>query len=295
MRIIKKIKEKRIPHFLKNFLLFLIIIFLLDYSIGSLLRYFYFKQSSGLLYRTTYAMDSTRAEVVIFGSSTANHHYYPKLFEDRLQMSAYNAGRDGNGIFYHTSILKCILKRYSPKIAILDLSTEEFNKDQESYDRISSLLPYYDSHPEIHSIIQLKSPYEKYKLLSKIYPFNSLIFTIAIGNTNYNKNRETTNDENGYLPIKRIWNRPIATYSFPKMELDTNKINSYRIFIRDCINSNVRLYIIISPRFVKYLGRSSSIATASQIANEFKIPFYNFSNCADFINHQEFFANVLHL
>ena len=182
-----RIKEREHPHFLVKLFLFLIIVFLLDFATGSILKYLYYKQDSGLLYRTTYAIDSTKADVLIFGASRANHHYYPGAFEKRLHMSCYNAGRDGNDIFYHYAILQGVLKRYTPKIAILDFAREEFFKNQESYDRLSSLLPYYDRHPEMRSIIQLKSPYEKYKLLSKIYPYNSLIFTIAVGNTGFNK------------------------------------------------------------------------------------------------------------
>ncbi|MEO6707752.1 MAG: hypothetical protein ABIN04_18095 [Ginsengibacter sp.] len=296
MSYINKIREKGFLHFLLKAFLFLIILFLLDISIGSLLKYFYYKQDSGLLFRTNYAIDSTRAEMVIFGSSTANHHYYPNTFEERLHMSLYNAGRDGNSIFYHHSILQGILTRYSPKIAILDFNKEEFKKDQVSYDRISSLLPYYENHPEIRSTILLKSPYEKYKLLSKIYPFNSIIFTIAIGNTDYNTRRKNINDEEGYIPLTRVWNRTIVTdTSNVKYELDDNKINAFESFIRDCVNSHVKLYIVISPRFTKYMSRDSSVIIANKIANEFKIPFYNFSYDPDFLTHPELFADEGHL
>jgi hypothetical protein len=263
---------------------------------GSLLKFLYFKQDSGLLYRTNYAIDSTIAEILIFGASTANHHYYPKLFEDRMHMSFYNAGRDGNSIFYHYSILQGILKRYSPKIVILDFDMDEFNKAQENYDRISSLLPYYESHPEIRSIIQLKSPYEKYKLVSKIYPFNSLIFTIAIGTLKYNISRKNINDEEGYVPLTKIWKKRIVTdTSTVKFESDSNKINTFKSFIRDCANSNVKLYIVVSPRFIKFKFKSRSIEIANKIANEFNVRFYDFSNKPLFLNNPELFADRLHL
>ena len=102
-----------------------------------------------------------------------------------------------------------MLKRYKPKIVVLDFNVEEFKLSPDNYDRIASLLPYYKNHLEVHSIIQLKSPYEKYKLLSKIYPFNSLLFTIAIGATDYNKSREQINDENGYIPLTHVWSKKI--------------------------------------------------------------------------------------
>lgn len=296
MGFINKIKEKKLPHFLLKLLLFLSIIFFLDFSIGSILKYWYYKQDSGLLYRATYAIDSTRAEVLIFGSSTANHHYAPGAFENRTHLSFYNTGRDGNTIFYNYSILQGALRRYSPKIVILDLNRGEFKENPESYDRISSLLPYYDNHPKIRSIIQLKSPYEKYKLLSKIYPFNSMLFTIAVGTTEYNKSREYINDKEGFVPLNKVWKKEIATdTSDVKYKLDSNKIDIFEFFITNCVKSNVKLYIFISPTFKKYTHKDQSIVIAQRIANEFKIPFYNFSGDTSFLNHIGLFADVLHL
>jgi hypothetical protein len=296
LNFIAKLKEKRIPLLLGKILLFFVIIFLLDASIGKVLEYLYFKQDSGLLYRTTYSLDSTKAEIVIFGSSTANHHYYPNSFEKRMDLSLYNAGRDGSSIFYHYAVLKCILKRYSPKIAILDFNIGEFKKDEQSYDRISSLLPYYQNHPEIRAIIQQKSQYEKYKIFSKIYPFNSLLFTIAIGNSDLNKLRENIQSEVGYLPLKRVWTRDITTDTSNKnYVIDSNKIDIFENFIRDCHNSDVKLYIVASPRFLKYKFEDCSISIARDIAKKFNVDFFNFSDDPDFLDHPELFADISHL
>ena len=126
-----------------------IFLFFIDYVIGNVLKTFYFKQESGLQYRTTYSIDKTTADVLIFGSSTANHNYEPNAFEKGLGMSFYNAGADGSSIFYDYGILRAVLKRYKPKIAILSFEASEFFEYQNSYDELSALLPYYEDHPEI--------------------------------------------------------------------------------------------------------------------------------------------------
>lgn len=296
MTMINRIKERAPLYFLVKLFVFLMIMFFLDFGAGSFLKYLYYKQNSGLLYRTTYAIDSTKADILIFGSSTANHHYYPDAFEKRLHMSLYNAGRDGSSIFYHYAILKGVLKRYSPKIAILDFNRMEFLKNQSSYDRISSLLPYYNMHPEMRSIIQLKSPYEKYKLLSKIYPYNSLMFTIAAGNAEFNKSRENYNDKDGYVPLTKILEGQISTdTSFRKYELDSTKIKIFKSFVRDCVNSNIKLYIFMSPQFIKYKFEDRSVLIAEGIAKKFNIPFYDFSNDAAFLNDVGLFTDEGHL
>lgn len=297
MELISKIKQKGIPGFLLKTIVFLAILFLLDFSIGHLLRYLYFKQDSGLLYRTGYSIDSTRADILIFGSSTANHHYYPGTFEKRMHMSLYNAGRDGNSIFYHYSVLLGVLKRYSPEMAILDFNMNEFKKDELSYDCISSLFPYYCSHPEIRPIVKLKGPYEKYKLLSGIYPFNSLLFTIIAGNLSLNKSREVVHDEKGYIPLIKFWDKDIAldTSSVRKYPLDSTKLNIFKSFIKHCQDAHVKLYIVISPRFVKFHEKDTSILVAEKIAREFNVPVYNFLEDPQFLDNAGLFADQAHL
>jgi hypothetical protein len=293
---INSIKKRGTLFFAVKLVLFLAILFVLDSTIGGMLKYFYFRQDSGFLYRTTYALDSTRAEILIFGSSTANHHYRPVTFERRLNMSCYNTGRDGNNIFYNYAILKSVLKRYTPKMAILDFNDEDFMKDQDSYDRITSLLPYYDNNPELHSIILLKSPFEKFKLISKIYPYNSLLFSIGVGNSNFNKSREVVIDENGFVPLSKIWKEPLTAKSVSvKYELDTIKINMFKSFIKDCINSKIKLYIFLSPKFIKFKNEDQSIMIAQNIANKYDIPFYNYSNDSLFLYGKGLFYNPGHL
>lgn len=293
MRVVKK--NKQTP-FLVKLMSFLIILIFLDFAFGSLLKHFYFKQQSGILYRTTYAIDSTKAEMLIFGSSTANHHYIPDSFSEAFHISCYNTGRDGNSIFYSYAVLQGILKRYTPKMIILDMYDQAFMKEQSSYDRISSLLPYYNTNPEVRSIIQLKSPFEKYKLLSKIYPFNSMLFTIGIGNADFNKGREDVMDQNGYVPLTETWKKPLGfDTTLPKYEIDSNKVKFFKSFIIECNTSNIELYIVLSPKFIKYKYEDSTIGIVNRIAQEFKIPFYNFTNDSFFLSNQNLFFDRDHL
>jgi hypothetical protein len=289
-----KIRQNPYIYFLFKLVIFFALIFVIDFSAGNILRYFYFRQESGEQYRTTLSIEKTKADLLIFGSSRANHHYDPNVFEKRLNNTFYNVGRDGSGILYHYAILKGILKRYTPKIIILDLNIDEFRYKTESYDRLSALLPYYKSHQEMRSVIELKSKFEKLKLLSNIYPYNSSIFTIAIGNTSYNKTRRV--DFKGYVPLKKIWNQSIQIDgSLSNYEIDSIKIKTYETFIQDCIQSNVKLYIVCSPVFVKFPRTQYSIKIGQKIAKEYNIKFYNYTNNPVFIDNPKLFCDVSHL
>jgi hypothetical protein len=296
MGITVKMNEKKKTPFLLKLLLFIVLLILLDFSIGSFLKYLYYRQESGLLYRTTYSIDSTTADVLIFGASRANHHYFPGIFEQRMNLSYYNVGRDGNAIFYHYAILKGVLKRYRPKIAILDFCHKDFMQNTDSYDRISALLPYYEDHPEIRSVIPLKGPYETYKLASRIYPYNSMVFTIAIGNTAANRNRNNNNDVKGYVPLTRVWSNPIVTDTTQKnYPLDSNKINIYKAFIKECNDNNVKLYIMFSPYFINYKYEDPSVVVAKKIAMQYNTTCYDFSNLPPFSNNAALFTDESHL
>lgn len=288
-----KIKNNIYVRVLVKLALLFGIVFVADFSIGHLLRYLYFSQQSGNLYRTTYSLEKTKSNLLIFGSSTANHEYSPRIFEDRLHISSYNTGRDGTSIFYQYAILQGVLKRYSPKMILLNFDLEEFKKTPGSYDRLSSLLPYYKAHPEIRSIINMKSPKERIKLCSAIYPFNSMLFTILIGNTEFNKERRK--DFQGFVPLEKMLIKESDSGYYPEYELDSNKIKTYRSFIHDCINAKVKLYIVCSPFYNKLEKFPNSILLGQKIAHDNHISFFNFLNDTSFINYPSYFADVNHL
>lgn len=288
-----QIRKKSSLYFLFKVLMFVFILFILDFTIGSFLRHYYFKQSIGFYYRQTYSMDKTTADILIFGSSKANHQYYPDVIEKGLKLSYYNVGRDASSIFYYYAVLKSVLQRYTPKVIILDI-TREFENKQVSYDRISMLLPYYEGHPALRPIIELKSPYEKIKLISKIYPFNSLIFSIISGNSDFNKKK--LEDIKGYVPLTRVWNHPIQPFRAPYgNEIDSLKVKYYEYFIQDCIKSGVKLYIVCSPKFytLDYVDQSKQIG--KEIAQKYKIRFFDYSEDSLFMNNGKYFSDIHHL
>ena len=293
-RIIHIIKLNDYQYFFVKIIIFLGIVVILDYGLGFILKQLYFGQTSGFQYRTTYSMEKTKAELLILGSSRANHHYHPEKFEKRLNLTYYNAGRDGTSILYDYAVLQGVLKRYTPRIIILDFNIRQFEKKQESYDRLSFLLPYYKTHKEIRHIVDLKGPNEKLKMISAIYPYNSSIFRIIAGNSEFNKKR--TRDINGYVPLTKIMSshKP-PTNETLNYDIDSLKIAFYESFIMDCINANIKLYILCSPSSFRIDFNDPSIKLGSEIAEKFNIPFIDFSNTPVFFYNYSVFADMYHL
>ena len=275
-----------------NTVLVALVVFILDFVIGRTLRHFYFKEIAGIHYRSTYSMEQAEADILIFGASRANRHYATKVFEDSLKMTYYNTGRDANGIFYQTAVLKSVLKRYSPKIIILDYSGD-FTTKRREYDNLSSLLPYYRTHKELRPEIELRSPYERIKLLSESYPFNSQILTIVMGNLEADKKRNP--DDKGYMPLQTTFPPQMMVFTSEKSyAIDSNKVKSFREFIVKAKESGAGVYVIYSPLFWK-VARNQDAEICEKICADEKVPFWDFSRDTFFLSRQDLFYDNTHL
>ncbi len=290
----KNIGKKKTPGFLLLPLFyFIVLVAVTDFVVGKTLSYFYAKQTSGNEYATRYAAEETKADMLILGASRAQQQYNPIYFQDSLNLSCYNAGRDGTPLFYHYAILQSALKRYTPKIIILDCEFWSLKKTATAYERLSSLLPLYSSHPEMQDVINLRGPFEKYKLISGVYPYNSMLFKIAVGNLKKNDSNQYIN---GYVPLKNTLTGPVKTYYYlDKYEIDTVKTNMLRSLISDCTERNIKLYFVCPPYYMKTIGTDYSLAVMQQVATETNTPFLDYSQDTMYFNNPQLFDDTVHL
>ena len=63
----------------------------------------------------------------------------------------------------------------------------------------------------------------------------------------------------------------------------------------DCVKSDVQLYIVVSPRYIKYTHQDLSILTANRIADSLNIPFLNLLNDPEILSNPGNFADISHL
>ena len=275
-----------------NLIIVLFVVFVLDFGIGRTLRHYYFNETSGFHFRTTYSIEKTQADILVFGSSRANHHYVPEVFMDKLKMTFYNTGRDGNGIFYQIGILSSVLKRYSPKLIIIDFY-EGFNKNENSYNGLESLLPYCITHEEIRRIIEQKSSTEKIKLMSEIYPFNSQILSIGIGNLEINKKRNA--EDKGYVPLYKEWQSKIDSLTNAQIyDIDSSKVLAFREFVKLAKQSKAKVLVIYSPIYQKY-DKKQEITICANICYSENVSFWDYSKNNLFLNNNRLFNDVSHL
>lgn len=284
----------KIKAYIIKFIILFIIFISLDFSIGKILNYYYFKQKHGEYYVLTKTINNPThqsADILILGSSRARRHYNPEVISQTLNMSCYNAGYDAQSILFHKALLDIIEEKYKPEIIILDINNNELLYEEISYDQLSILLPYVQYYPELWNTLLLKSPFEKIKYLSKIYPYNSLLDKIVRGNMD---SMHGENDINGFVPFYGSYNRDITEKSFPETTLDKNKIDAFNSFIDICKKKNIKLFVVYSPEYLKILNNSSSIEYIIDKCKQNDIDYITYQNNADFLKG-ELFREALHL
>ena len=254
-----------------------------------MLGHLYFNQISGACYRTTYSIEKTHADIIIIGSSRAQHHYIPKIFTAVLGLSCYNTGRDGQSIPYFFAIFRAITKRYTPRIVIIDLPMRLTHNHTDF--SLSCLLPYYQSHQEIQPIVDMTSRLEQIKLLfSRIYPYNSLILHILYHNF------AKEHGINGYTPLSSEIIRP-AQDRQPNRDKMPEPAPDYLRMLEEMISDSKRLGIhlllVASPHYKSNIFIHADIV--KKLAESNQIAFIDYNVNDNYRNHPEWFHDAGHL
>ena len=297
--------------FLKIAAILLVVIAALDFAIGKLLHHYYFTEKYGKDAEMTYVFTKVNSDVIITGSSRARRNYNPNIIGDSLNMSCYNAGHDGQSLFYDLALLKVLNQRYHPKLVVVDLLPEEIYYNPIHYDRLSVLLPYYHDFFEIRNTVNLRGldkidtsatwykvlplNKEKVKLLSSIYPYNSTLYDIIMGH--YKKEKYALS---GFYPLqetltpdkaKDILRQYKELYSKPSAKLiDPNKVNYLKALIEMCQRNNIKVVIALSPA-IEYIDREEAYETIGTIAAEHNIPFMDYTLHKELLNLNYFADN----
>jgi hypothetical protein len=282
---------------------FLFIIIILDQTSGIVLRKLYFNQKAGPKHGLNYFFSECRDSIIILGNSRAQHNYNTRIISELIKTDSYNAGQDGgHSILLPYAQIEVLLRRFSPKLILLEIDSDGLEYRPQDYEKLSILLPYYKVYPELHSLILSRSPFERIKLLSGIYPYNSDIMNLIRYNTNTHS--VNMNDIRGFIPITgRVLNRSMIKVTSEsgtiQSVLDTNKIAALKSIIKLCREKNVKIILVSSPEFhfveEKPKGQSFSALQFLEIIRSEKVHFIDLLNDPLFRGRMELFADIRHL
>jgi hypothetical protein len=279
--------NKQFKLFLIRGTIFLIVFFAVDFIVGGIMRIGYFSQKN----KYTYGIRQTNADVIVLGSSHALHHYVPSIISDSLGMSCFNMGSGGQNIYYHYAVISSIMERYTPKIIIMDLIYVDYEVtgSEHNTNKLNILLPYLKDNKAVKEVIRLRGPFERLKLVSRIYPFNSQINEILYSFIKSDRNSYLS--MNGYIPLFGEFIQPRITYENRNIiQIDPLKVQYIEKVISLCKRHNVRLIMVNSPLLYRY-GEVKALSNEviKGIADKYGIEFWNYENDTTFLKPENFF------
>jgi hypothetical protein len=290
-----KEEVKQVGRLFKKILILLVLLFVFDRIIGTLLENAYQNAPQGDIKTFAHSITNPSEDIFIYGSSRAVHGYDPQIFTDSLGFTCFNSGRENSNILYHAAILKEMLKKHTPKIVVLDVSAKELTWRSAENSKLvlaSMILPYVHRDTSFENIARQLFPDELRKAeVSKIYAYNSLALSLIVGKRKLKHGKNL----NGYVPLhgNKIQGK-IPAFTDDNDKTDPFAKQNFENFVKTAKENNIRLYVIQSPILVKHFNSSISLDTIKSILNKYNEPYWDYSFDTVFYKKQYFYDN-LHL
>ena len=273
---------------------FFFILFILDRGVGEAMKYLHDNPKGGLVGHRNYILYHSNADVLIFGSSRALHHYNPQIISDSLSLSCVNCGVEGMGIPMFYGWWKIIKKRYKPKMIVYEITPKyDIYSGEDNHKYLRDLKECYDE-SGISEIFDQIDKKEGYKMMSYMYRYNSIFLQIM---GDYIRPMISVG-ENGFTPIKGEFD-PMQTQLAKEnninisSDIDSIKIAFFESFIKDVKYEGVELLFVLSP--VWYNQTLGDIDWLSEICKKNEIPLYDFSSNMKYIHKNVYFKDGVHL
>jgi hypothetical protein len=255
----------------RNGLLLLVLLFVLDRALGALAEHWFLKTRDGDTGETTNALLESRSAVVVFGDSRAESHYVPAKISAALKTSAFNAGFKGSNTIYDFGLQQLIFDHYTPRLIVLDFSAYSLMKTHDNpYNRLEPLYPYWRD-PAVWRVIDSGDWKQRLTFFSRLYPYNSKIHSIVMFNVMAHRPHAADGYEPqfgvmGDQPLEPLDRRPVA-YS--------DDLTAYlERFLVSAHDHGVPVVIVQSPRHAA--GSFVLPPQIKQRVDEFAIPVIDF-------------------
>ncbi len=237
---------------------------------------------------TVQAFFKRKADVLILGPSTANHHFDTRIIKDSLKMTCYNAGRDGQNVVYNAMVLDAFLTRCTPKLVIMDVGSSTLS--DKWMVALSDFNCYYGILKPVDEILDsIATPIERVKRLFNIYRYNKTWEWLLNG-----KIDNEVADLDGYrpMPVNADANFKAVRASEHFIINETCKHYLDRI-VQVCKEKNIRLVITSSPSMV--IDEGNFLPDMNAYCREKGVEFFDWNGDAIYTNHSELFYDMTHL
>lgn len=266
----------------------LLLIVLIDQALGAVFSYASNHLKEGEKKWEHYIAYQSKADIAIFGSSRANHHYSTSVLHDSLGGEVINYGKDGMGIIYSYAMMKSLTERYHPRIIILDVVSHFDLQVDDNYKYIAPLR-YMNDIPSFGEVINDVSPMESMKLLCQSYKYNTEWYTLcrdALKSTSFDYKI------NGFWPLYEKKKLGTVDVYADMVSIDSVKLRYLKSFIEEASKKS-KLYVFVSPW---YRGVSASAYNiVAEICKTEKVYFCNMFCDSRFSSNDSYWSDNCHL
>jgi hypothetical protein len=271
-------------------LLFFAVIAIVDLSLGKIFDIMQANVKGGSSGKLNYIAYKADAQIVVFGSSRGDQHYVPHILKDSLDMTCYNASRNGTGIILMYGRYKMLSKRYQPKLIIYDVEPgfDFCQNDNSRY--ITWLKPFYNI-TGIDSIIWNIDSHERVKMLSHLYRYNYRFLELLSDYMHpyvdsYDDGHSVQRDTMKYVvSINKERPAPVV--------IDPLKMYYLNRLITDCQRNGTKLVFVASPRFGAIYD--DNLRPMARLCKEKHVPFLDYTLDKRFDNDPDYWHDSVHM
>jgi len=232
-------------------------------------------------------------DMIIIGHSRARHHYIPVQIQDSLGISVVNAAKDGTGFLTQAILINGMVKNKAPKYIVWETRPEIFHKaSAREIDRLTDLFPFYDTDSLSRRYVQMRSPYEKYKMLSYAYRNNGRLW----GQLEMLLKGKSDNGRKGFAPAKASMKHPeLKNYDYEDAYDPTREV----LFVEVATNvqkAGTKLIMAISPQYeTSNAYELYETKRFFAVADSLGVPVLDFFYHPDFLRDSTLFKDHTHM
>lgn len=242
------------------------------------------------------------ADVAVYGSSRAVHHFDPAIFGDSLNATVFNLGVDGHGFTLQNLRHKLLLQHNTkPRLIIYSLDLWMMAEKKEFY-LYEQLLPYMYYDKTVNNSVRNFDYFSVYDLEMPTFRYYGQSTAITHAVSSLAGLPDPPVRVKGYIADKQSWNEDFdkakASISYYTITLDSSHIKGFESFIKECRQQNIQLVFVNTPMYFDGQMFATNTEEIMNIYKEFSdkynIPYYDYLQ--DSICHnKKYFYNVNHL
>lgn len=279
--------------FIVKIIIFIFLVFIADRAVGYVMEHVIDNIKVGGVGRDNYICNKVEDDMLIFGSSRAMRHYDSQMLEDSLNMSCYNCGEDGNGIFLNYGRLLMCKERKLPKVIIFDVAPTFDIQTNDNHKFLSWLRPRYERNgirDIFADIDKYDNQYENIKMQSFLYRYNSRFLQNLVV---YITNISPDTGIKGFRPVEGTINKRNSNINkyLDNFKVDSLKLHYINKFIDEA--KNAKIIFVYSPTWAG--SKPEYIAPYLEICEKRGFQFINFSNDPKYMVNKKYFKDNLHL